>query len=224
MDKIAVLIPCYNEEKTIGKVVSDLKKVLPKECSRVYVYDNNSTDNTVREAEKYGAEVGGCLLQGKGATVRKMLSEIDADVYLMIDGDDTYEVGYANYLIKEVLSGRCDMAIGDRLSTNYNKVNKRIFHSFGNRLVCKIINKRFNSSIPDTLTGYRAFNRKIAKGFIGKFNGFEIETEMTIFALKNGLAIHSIPISYRSRPSGSISKLNTIEDGLSILHAIKELG
>lgn len=222
INKIAVLIPCYNEEKTIQKVITEFKEVLSKNTV-IYVYDNNSTDKTATKARELGVVVREASVQGKGATVRKMLAEIDADVYLLVDGDDTYNPKYANTLIECVASGKCDMAIADRLSINYKNVNNRVLHNFGNRLVCRLINRKYKSNITDVMTGYRAFSKDFIKEFKIIFNGFELETEMTIFALRNNKNIISIPIIYRARPKGSVSKLNTIVDGIKILQSIKML-
>ena len=210
--KIAVLIPCYNESLTIEKVVQDFKKVLPE--ADIYVYDNNSTDETFSIAEKAGAIVRHEYRQGKGNVIRTMFREIDADCYIMTDGDDTYPAEYAREMSELVLSGRADMVIGDRLSATYFEENKRPFHGFGNSLVRGCINtfwKRGKNSkkILDVMTGYRAFSFMFVKSFPILSQGFEIETEMTIHALDKNLLIESLPVNYRDRPAGSFSKLNT---------------
>lgn len=218
---IAVLIPCYNEAKTIGKVVSDFKAALPD--ARIYVYDNNSTDNTAHEAESAGAIVRRESRQGKGNVIKSMFYEIDADVYLMVDGDDTYPAESAKELIAPIIDGKADMVVGDRLSTTYFTENKRAFHNCGNVLVRKAINRLFSSDIHDILSGYRAFSRDFVKNFPILAKGFEIETEMTIHALDKNLRIREVPVDYRDRPVGSESKLNTISDGYKVLKTIFSL-
>lgn len=218
---IAVLIPCYNEAKTIGKVVSDFKATLPD--ARIYVYDNNSTDNTAHEAESAGAIVRRESRQGKGNVIKSMFYEIDADVYLMVDGDDTYPAETAKELIAPIIDGKADMVVGDRLSTTYFTENKRAFHNCGNVLVRKAINRLFSSDIHDILSGYRAFSRDFVKNFPILAKGFEIETEMTIHALDKNLRIREVPVDYRDRPVGSESKLNTISDGYKVLKTIFSL-
>ena len=224
--KIAVLIPCYNEAVTIEKVLSDFKKVLPE--ADIYVYDNNSTDNTAEIADKAGAIVRREYRQGKGNVIRTMFREIDADCYIMTDGDDTYPAEYARKMANLVLSGRADMVIGDRLSATYFEENKRPFHGFGNSLVRGCINtfwKRGKNSkkILDVMTGYRAFSFMFVKSFPILSQGFEIETEMTIHALDKNLLIESLPVNYRDRPAGSFSKLDTYVDGAKVLMTIFNL-
>ena len=219
--KIAVLIPCYNEEKTIGKVVKDFKRELPH--ADIYVYDNNSIDNTVNEAKKAGAIICYEYRQGKGNVIRTMFMDITADCYLMVDGDDTYSAKYAKEMCNYILEKKADMVIGDRLSGNYFKENKRIFHNFGNKLVRRIINLLFKSKINDIMTGYRAFSYKFVKTFPILSKGFEIETEMTIHALDKNILIKEIPIEYKDRPVGSISKLDTFKDGFRVLKTILNL-
>ncbi len=219
--RIAVLIPCYNEAKTIAKVVSDYKNVL-KEAD-IYVYDNNSTDDTAKIAEENGAIVRREYRQGKGNVIRTMFREIDADCYLMIDGDDTYPKEDARKMCDLILEKRADMVVGDRLSSTYFQENKRPFHNFGNRIVRFLINHLFRSNIQDIMTGYRAFSYEFVKGFPVLSKGFEIETEMTIHAVDKNFKIVEIPVSYRDRPEGSVSKLNTYSDGLKVLKTIAML-
>ena len=221
MSKIAVLIPCYNEAQTIGKVVSDYRAALPE--ADIYVYDNNSTDGTDEIARAAGAIVRYEYKQGKGNVIRSMFRQIDADCYLMIDGDDTYPADNARELCNLVLEGRADMAIGDRLSATYFKENKRPFHNAGNRGVRFLINKFFGSNIKDIMTGYRAFSRDFVKNFPVFSKGFEIETEMTIHALDKNFLIREIPVEYRDRPEGSVSKLNTVKDGMKVIFTIFRL-
>lgn len=222
MCKIAILIPCYNEEKTIRKVIVDLKHELKYDAD-IYVYDNNSTDRTAEFASSVGAIVRNSPVQGKGATVRKMISEIDADIYCMIDGDNTYNVSHINTLIALIKTSDYDMVVADRMSFNYSSVNLRRFHTFGNKLICKILNSNYHANLTDVLTGYRAFSKEFAKELTIRFNGFELEVEMTIFALKNNFKIGSIISQYQNRPAGSFSKLKTLSDGLKILNAIRVL-
>ncbi len=222
MDRIAVLIPCYNEEKTIGKVVSDYKRVLPED-SVIYVYDNNSTDNTAKIAEEMGAVVRHEYQQGKGNVIRRMFREIDAQVYLMVDGDDTYPAEIAPEMVNKVLEKKVDMVIGDRLSSTYFTENKRPFHNFGNDLVRKSINLLFKSDIKDIMTGYRAFSYEFAKSYPVLSKGFEIETEMTIHAIDKNMLLENVVIEYRDRPEGSESKLNTYSDGMKVLGTIARL-
>ena len=212
--KTAVLIPCYNEAKTIGRVVADFKEKMPH--ADIYVYDNNSTDNTAELAEQAGAIVRYEHKQGKGNVVRTMFREVDADCYVMVDGDDTYPADFGPRLEQLVLSGKADMAVGDRLSSTYFTENKRPFHNFGNVLVRRMINFLFRAKLNDIMTGVRASFPVISKGF-------EIETEMTIFALDNNFAIKEVPIAYQDRPQGSESKLNTYSDGLKVLKTIVNL-
>ena len=213
--KIAVLIPCYNEELTVEKTVSDFKRVLPN--ADIYVYNNNSMDRTKELALKAGAIVKDEYRQGKGAVVRSMFRDIDADVYIMVDGDDTYPAEEVEGLITPVLEGKADMVIGDRLSSTYYSENKRPFHNFGNSLVKGLINFLFKSDLNDIMTGYRSFSKKFVKCMPVMSNGFQIETEMTIFALTNNMQVVNVPITYRDRPEGSESKLNTFSDGFKVL-------
>lgn len=222
--KIAVLIPCYNESLTIEKVVRDFRAVLPE--ADIYVYDNNSTDDTFNIAENAGAIVRREYRQGKGNVIRTMFREIDADCYIMADGDDTYPAEYAREMAELVLSGKADMVIGDRLSATYFEENKRLFHGFGNSLVRGCINTfwaRGNKKILDVMTGYRAFSYMFVKSFPILSEGFEIETEMTIHALDKNLLIESLPVNYRDRPAGSFSKLNTYVDGVKVMMTIFNL-
>ena len=221
LDKIAVLIPCYNEEKTIGKVVADFRNALPEAV--IYVYDNNSTDKTAEIAQKAGAVVRQEYQQGKGNVIRRMFREIDAECYLMADGDDTYPAEDARKLTDSVLLRRTDMAIGDRLSSTYFSENKRQFHNFGNSIVRRSINFFFHSDIKDIMTGYRAFSFQFVKTFPVLSKGFEIETEMSIHAIDKNLQTENIVISYRDRPEGSESKLNTYSDGMKVLFTIARL-
>ena len=213
--KIAVLIPCYNEELTVEKTVSDFKRVLPD--ADIYVYNNNSKDRTKELALKAGAIVKDEYRQGKGAVVRSMFRDIDADVYIMVDGDDTYPAEEVEGLITPVLEGKADMVIGDRLSSTYYTENKRPFHNFGNSLVKGLINFLFKSDLNDIMTGYRSFSKKFVKCMPVMSDGFQIETEMTIFALTNNMQVVNVPITYRDRPEGSESKLNTFSDGYKVL-------
>lgn len=213
--KIAVLIPCYNEELTVEKTVSDFKRVLPN--ADIYVYNNNSKDRTKELALKSGAIVKDEYRQGKGAVVRSMFRDIDADVYIMVDGDDTYPAEEVDGLITPVLEGKADMVIGDRLSSTYYTENKRPFHNFGNSLVKGLINFLFKSDLNDIMTGYRSFSKKFVKCMPVMSDGFQIETEMTIFALTNNMQVVNVPITYRDRPEGSESKLNTFSDGFKVL-------
>lgn len=221
MSRIAVLIPCYNECLTIEKVVSDFKKYLPE--ADIYVYDNNSTDGTDEIAKNAGAIVRYEKRQGKGNVMRTMFREIDADCYLIVDGDDTYSAENSKQMVNMVLTENVDMVIGDRLSSTYFKENKRKFHNFGNRLVRFLINKIFRSNINDIMTGYRAFSRLFIKNFPVISKGFEIETEMTIHALDKNFYVKEIPIIYKDRPEGSSSKLNTFSDGFRVLKTIARL-
>ncbi len=219
--KIAVLIPCYNEAKTIEKVVKDYKSVLPN--SDIYVYDNNSNDKTDEIAKKAGAIVRYEYRQGKGNVIRTMFREIDADCYLMIDGDDTYPKENAKEMCNLVLSGKADMVIGDRLSSTYFTENKRPFHNLGNKTVRFLINKLFKNNIKDIMTGYRAFSYEFVKSFPVLSKGFEIETEMTIHAVDKNFKLIEVPVTYRDRPEGSVSKLNTYSDGFKVLKTIATL-
>ncbi len=218
MDKIAVLIPCYNESKTIAKVVHDYKEALPE--ATVYVYDNNSTDDSANIAKEAGAVVRYEYKQGKGNVMRRMFMEIDAECYLMVDGDDTYPADNAREMVDAVLERQADMVIGDRMTSTYNSENKRPFHILGNRLVRKSINVLFHSLITDIMTGYRAFSYRFVKTYPVLSEGFEIETEMTIHALDKNMAIENVVVQYRDRPEGSESKLNTYWDGLKVLLTI----
>lgn len=221
MDKIAILVPCYNESKTIGKVIKDFKDVLPE--ANIYVYDNNSTDNTAEIAKEAGAIVRHEYRQGKGNVIRSMFRDIKADCYLMVDGDDTYPAEEAVKLVELVLDKGVDMVIGDRLSSTYFIENKRRFHNTGNRLVKFLINFLFHSNVSDMMTGYRAFSPLFAKSFPVLSKGFEIETEMTIHALDKNFLIEEIPVGYRDRPIGSESKLDTVSDGIRVLKTIAAL-
>lgn len=219
--KIAVLIPCYNESKTIEKVVKDYKKALPE--ADIFVYDNNSTDDTDKIAKKAGAIVKYEYKQGKGNVIRSMFRNIDADCYLMIDGDDTYPAENAREMCNLILEGKADMVIGDRLSSTYFTENKRPFHNFGNKIVRFFINQIFKNNIKDIMTGYRAFSYDFVKGFPVLSKGFEIETEMTIHAVDKNYKLVEIPVTYRDRPEGSVSKLNTVSDGIKVLKTIATL-
>lgn len=221
MNKIAVLIPCYNESKTIAKVVKDYKEALPE--ADIYVYDNNSVDETDKIAKEAGAIVRYERRQGKGNVIRSMFHQIDADCYLMIDGDDTYPAENARQMCDEVLSGGADMVIGDRLSSTYFEENKRPFHNIGNVTGRYLINKLFHSNVRDIMTGYRAFSRDFVKMFPVLSKGFEIETEMTIHALDKNMLLKEIPVTYRDRPAGSVSKLNTYSDGMKVIFTIFRL-
>ena len=219
--KIAVLIPCYNESKTIEKVVKDYKEVLPE--ADIYVYDNNSSDGTDKIAKKAGAIVKYEYRQGKGNVIRSMFRDINADCYLMIDGDDTYPKENAREMCDLVLEGKADMVIGDRLSSTYFTENKRPFHNFGNKIVRFLINKIFKNNVKDIMTGYRAFSYEFVKGFPVLSKGFEIETEMTIHAVDKNYKLVEVPVTYRDRPEGSVSKLNTYSDGIKVLKTIGTL-
>jgi glycosyltransferase involved in cell wall biosynthesis len=221
MDKIAVLIPCYNESITIKKVVEDFKNALPE--ATIYVYDNNSNDGTDEIAKKAGAIVRYEQKQGKGNVVRTMFREIDAQCYIMVDGDDTYPAEIAPELVKEVLKNNVDMVIGDRLSSTYFVENKRSFHNIGNKIARGLINKMYHSNIRDAMTGYRAFSYKFAKEFPAISNGFEVETEMTIYTLDKQMNFSSKIIDYRDRPEGSKSKLRTFSDGYKVIKTIFKL-
>ncbi|EPZ52722.1 glycosyltransferase family 2 protein [Alicyclobacillus acidoterrestris] len=217
--RIAVLLPCYNEELTIGKVVADFRRELPD--ATIYVYDNNSKDRTAEIAREAGAIVRKEIRQGKGNVVRSMFRDIDADIYVMADGDDTYPAEFVHELIRPVLAEEADMVIGDRHSDgSYENENKRPFHNFGNHFVKGLINRLFHSGLRDIMTGYRVFNRRFAKTMPIKSEGFEIETEMTLHALDKRFRIVEIPITYRDRPPGSESKLNTFSDGLRVLKTV----
>lgn len=221
MDKIAVLIPCYNESKTIEKVVTDFKRELPE--ATIYVYDNNSTDGTDKIAEAAGAVVRYEYQQGKGNVIRRMFRDIDAECYIMTDGDDTYPAEYAREMANKVLERNVDMVVGDRLSSTYFEENKRPFHNFGNSIVRSSINRLFKSNIKDIMTGYRAFSYLFVKTFPVLSKGFEIETEMSIHAVDKNLFVENVIIDYRDRPEGSESKLNTYSDGFKVLRTIFRL-
>lgn len=221
MDKIAILIPCYNESKTIEKVVTDFHRVCPEAV--IYVYDNNSTDGTAELAEKAGAIVSKEYKQGKGNVIRRMFREIDAEAYIMVDGDDTYPAEAALDMVQKILERKVDMVVGDRLSSTYFTENKRLGHNFGNSLVRLCINHLFQADIKDIMTGYRAFSYQFVKTFPVLSKGFEIETEMTIHAVDKNMLVDNVVIEYRDRPSGSVSKLNTVSDGIKVLGTIKRL-
>lgn len=221
MDKIAVLVPCYNEGKTIEKVVTDFKRVLPEAV--IYVYDNNSTDGTAEIAAKAGAVVRHEYYQGKGNVIRRMFQEVDAECYLMVDGDDTYPAESAREMADKVLERNVDMVVGDRLSSTYFEDNKRPFHNFGNSIVRWGINTFFKNDIKDIMTGYRAFSYRFVKTFPVLSKGFEIETEMSIHAIDKNMFVENVVIDYRDRPEGSVSKLNTYSDGIKVIGTIVRL-
>lgn len=221
MDKIAVLVPCYNEGKTIEKVVTDFKRVLPEAV--IYVYDNNSTDGTAEIAAKAGAVVRHEYYQGKGNVIRRMFQEVDAECYLMVDGDDTYPAESAREMADKVLERNVDMVVGDRLSSTYFEENKRPFHNFGNSIVRWGINTFFKNDIKDIMTGYRAFSYRFVKTFPVLSKGVEIETEMSIHAIDKNMFVENVVIDYRDRPEGSVSKLNTYSDGIKVIGTIVRL-
>ena len=221
MVKIAVLVPCYNEAQTIKKVVEDFKKVLPEAV--IYVYNNNSTDDTAKIAAEAGAIVRNEYKQGKGNVIRRMFREIDAECYIMTDGDDTYPAEFAPQMADMVLNKNCDMVVGDRLSSTYFQENKRPFHNFGNEIVRKSINFLFKSKIKDIMTGFRAFSYQFVKTFPVLSTGFEIETEMTIHAVDKNMSVGNVVIDYRDRQEGSESKLNTFSDGFKVIKTIIRL-
>lgn len=221
MDKIAVLVPCYNEGKTIEKVVTDFKRVLPEAV--IYVYDNNSTDGTAEIAAKAGAVVRHEYYQGKGNVIRRMFQEVDAECYLMVDGDDTYPAESAREMADKVLERNVDMVVGDRLSSTYFEENKRPFHNFGNSIVRWGINTFFKNDIKDIMTGYHAFSYRFVKTFPVLSKGFEIETEMSIHAIDKNMFVENVVIDYRDRPEGSVSKLNTYSDGIKVIGTIVRL-
>lgn len=223
MLKLAVLIPCYNEGVTIRKVVEDCKKYTKEYDTEIFVYDNNSTDNTVDEALAAGATVRKEYKQGKGNVIRRMFREVDAECYIMLDGDDTYPPEHIPEMVEAFINKKADMVVGDRLSTSYFDENKRPFHNFGNKIVLGMINAIFNGNITDIMTGYRVFSYDFVKSFPVLSKGFEIETEMSIHALDKNLHIVSVPIDYRDRPEGSESKLNTISDGIKVIRTIFNL-
>ena len=218
MKKTAIIIPCYNEEITIINVINDCKKYLPQ--AEIYVCDNNSTDKTVEKAKSLNVTVKYEKRQGKGNVLRKMFREIDADCYVIVDGDSTYPLNNIQQMCDEVLNNEIDMVIADRLSTTYFKQNKRLFHNIGNKFVRYLINKLFHNNIKDIMSGYRAMSKLFVKTYPVLSKGFEIETEMTIHALDKNFLIKEIPVNYKNRPSGSISKLNTFSDGVSVLKTI----
>lgn len=220
-NQIAVLIPCYNESRTIAKVIADYRRALPE--ATIYVYDNNSQDGTDSIARNAGAVVRYEYRQGKGNVIRSMFRDIDADCYLMIDGDDTYPAECASHMVDLILGKGVDMVIGDRLSSTYFEENKRPFHNIGNSLVRSLINKIFHANIKDIMTGYRAFSKSFVKSFPVLSKGFEIETEMTIHALDKNFLLEEVPVKYRDRPKGSVSKLNTYSDGAKVLLTIARL-
>lgn len=215
MDEIAVLIPCFNEEITVGKVVRDFKRALPQ--ATVYVYDNNSTDKTVEKAKEAGAIVRYEYQQGKGNVVRRMFQEIEAQCYILVDADDTYPASEAAKMTERVLKYHADMVVGDRLSSTYFKVNKRRFHNSGNRFMRLAVQKLFGGKVRDVMTGYRALSYRFAKTIPVLSQNFEIETELTVYALENNLQVEEIAVAYKERPNGSQSKLSTIRDGISII-------
>lgn len=221
MRNIAVLIPCYNESKTIKKVIEDFSRELPE--AQIYVYDNNSSDNTDIIARNAGAIIKYEYRQGKGNVIRSMFRDIEADCYLMIDGDDTYPAESARQMVNLVLDKNSDMVIGDRLSSTYFTENKRLFHNFGNMIVKKMVNLFFKGNVTDIMTGYRAFSPNFVKSYPVLSKGFEIETEMTIHALDKNLQLDTIPVTYRDRPAGSSSKLNTYKDGFKVIMTILRL-
>lgn len=226
---VAILIPCYNEELTIGKVIDDFRQVVPH--ADIYVYDNNSTDASAKIALEHGAILRKCPIQGKGAVVKQMFDEIEADKYLMVDADDTYPAEMAQQMLYYLDNMACDMVIGDRLSVNYYEDNTRRFHGIGNSTVKWLVNHLFHghavdvihetaTNITDVMTGYRTFNRKFVKNIGLTKDGFEVETEMTILALKKGYHIGTVPVAYKDRPEGSYSKLSTVRDGIKVLRLI----
>ena len=221
MDKIAILIPCYNESLTIKKVIEDWKSALPE--AKIYVYDNNSTDNTAEIAMNAGATVKYEYQQGKGNVIRRMFREIDAESYIMIDGDDTYPAEHGREMVELVLNKNVDMVVGDRLSSTYFEENKRPFHNFGNEIVRKSINRMFKSDIKDIMTGFRAFSYNFVKTFPVLSKGFEIETEMSIHAVDKNMYVENVIVDYRDRPNRSESKLNTFSDGIKVLKTIGRL-
>ncbi|MBS7007130.1 glycosyltransferase family 2 protein [Anaerostipes sp.] len=221
MDKIAVLVPCYNEEKTIQKVIEDWKIELPE--ANIYVYDNNSSDRTAELSQTAGAIVRYEYQQGKGNVIRRMFREIDAECYIIVDGDDTYPAKFGRQMAEKVLNRKVDMVVGDRLSSTYFEENKRPFHNLGNSLVRATINRLFKSNIRDIMTGYRAFSYQFVKTFPVLSKGFEIETEMSIHAVDKNMLVENVIIDYRDRPEGSESKLNTYSDGFKVLITILKL-
>lgn len=221
MYEVVVLIPCLNEETTISKVVSDFKQEIPE--AEIFVYDNNSSDNTIANAKKAGAIIRHEYQQGKGNVIRRMFAEIDSKCYILVDGDDTYSAKEAKKMTELVLNQQKDMVVGDRLSSTYHEQNTRMFHDIGNEVVCWTIKKLFHSDIKDIMTGYRAFSYRFVKTFPVLSKGFEIETEMSIHAVDKNLAIENVTVGYRDRQQGSISKLNTFSDGMKVLSTISRL-
>ena len=221
MDNIAVLIPCYNEEKTIAKVIADTKRALPDAV--IYVYNNNSTDRTEEIARAAGVVVRNEYMQGKGNVIRRMFREVNAKCYIMVDGDDTYPMESAPAMVQKVLEHNADMVVGDRLSSTYFTENKRPFHNFGNSMVRGCINRMFDCHVKDIMTGFRAFSYEFVKTFPVLSTGFEIETEMTIHAVYNNMQIENEVIEYRDRPDGSVSKLNTYSDGMRVIGTMVRL-
>ena len=219
--KIAVLIPCFNEAPTAAKVVADFRAVFPN--ADIYVYDNNSTDGTDEKARAAGAIVRYESRQGKGNVVRSMFRDIEADCYIMTDGDDTYPAEYAPEMAELILSGQADMVIGDRLSSSYFTENKRAFHGFGNKLVRYLVNTMYHGQLSDVMSGMRAFSRSFVKDFPAVSDGFQIETEMAIYSLKHGRTVKEVVIPYRDRPEGSVSKLSTVKDGVKVISMIAKL-
>ena len=218
---IAVLIPCYNEAPTIEKVVGDFRRALPR--ATVYVYDNNSTDGTDEIARRAGAVVRYEKRQGKGNVVRSMFRDIDADCYIMTDGDDTYPAESAPAMAELVLMGQADMVIGDRLSSSYFTENARAFHGIGNRLVRWLVNRLCHAELHDVMSGLRAFSPAFVKSFPALSDGFQVETEMAFYSFKRGYTVREVVVPYRDRPEGSVSKLNTVRDGLRVLRMIAKL-
>lgn len=216
-EKIAIIIPCYNEEKTIGKVIYDFKKELPD--AEIIVYDNNCTDNTTKIAKENNAQVIQEERQGKGYVIQSMFDNIDAQYYIMVDGDDTYPALEVNKLLQPVLQNKADMVVGTRLEQATNKT-LRPLHQLGNFLILKTINIFFRTNLKDILSGYRIMNRQFVKNIPILTSGFEVETEITLQALERGLRIKEIPIIYRERPDGSMSKLKSFRDGSKILYTI----
>ncbi|WP_331774326.1 glycosyltransferase family 2 protein [Sulfurospirillum sp. 1612] len=218
-EEIAILIPCFNEELTIAKVIKDFQKELPK--AKIYVYDNNSTDDSMKHARANGAIIKTEKRQGKGHVVKSMFRDIDSDIYIMIDGDDTYPAKFINQLIQPIIDNEADMVVGDRHSSGaYKDENKRPLHNFGNNLVKSMINKLFHAELKDIMSGYRVFNKKFVKNIAIHSGGFEIETEMTLHALDKNFLLKEIPIEYRDRPKGSFSKLHTFSDGMLVIKTI----
>jgi glycosyltransferase involved in cell wall biosynthesis len=214
---IAGIIPCYNEGLTIGKVISDFKNIIPE--AKIYVFDNNSTDKTAEIAKSSGAIVIKEKRQGKGYVVQSMFNKIDADIYIMVDGDDTYDLSRVNQMISMVMEDEADMVVGTRLET-YTDKSFRPFHTFGNKLVKNLINKLFRTNLRDIMSGLRVMSRAFVKNINIMASGFEVETEMTIKALKYGFMIGELDINYKERPAGSFSKLNTFKDGARVIKTV----